>query len=137
MKEIRVLFVTIFVLFFSTCTTNETPVSGNSISEPITSLKQKIFAGDKDAYKKLKTMYLDHSPEDSLFWSLYMWNRYEHPEAALDVFRSITSAYINGDLDKFSTIDSTTQKLLYDYLNHAVEGGVLEAEELISEISKF
>lgn len=134
----QLLFILISgLLLFSSCSnraSNEAK-SLNAPSESITTLQKRVYNGDIDAYKKLKTIYLDYSPEQSLFWAMIMANKYDYAPAYLDVYYAMEGAYSRGGV-KFGKKDEMTRMFLIDYLNRASKKGEKQADQILLQLQK-
>lgn len=108
--------------------------SMNQPNRPIEEIQKEVFGGNIDSYVELKTIYLDYPPEEFLFWAILMANKYDYPEAYLDVFRSIIYPY--GSEYPFDKLDKRTKKIAMEYLLLASKKNVLEASEILKNMKK-
>ena len=107
-------------------------VSMNQVSNPLDSLKNKIFVnGDIDSYNELSIAYLEYPDEDFLFWALIMANKYDNAEAYLDVYYTLHDSYdcINNNLKE---MDEKTKDFALEYLQKSAEKGSSDAREIIT-----
>lgn len=109
--------------------------SMNQPSVSLEELQSEVYQGNVDSYLKLRTAYFDFSSADFLYWAMLMANRHDYGPAYLDVYHSLCDEYIGGDISKFNEIDSSTQRLMLEYLSIAKNKGVEPASEILSEIN--
>ena len=80
----------------------------------------------------MKIALLDYPPEDLIFWSLCMANKYNYFQANLDFYHSIIHAYENQGV-RFNAIDNTTKSMLKRRVKIAANSGIKEAKEILSK----
>lgn len=110
---------------------NKVEMSMNQYTNSETELKKSIlFNGDTSAYYKLRMSYLDYTfQEEFLLYALVMANKYDYPQAYLDVFSCLTDIYY----DDISKIDDKTARLAIEYLLQANEKEHHQAKEMVQE----
>ncbi len=96
-------------------------------------IREEATNGSIDAYNELSVVYLDCHAGEFLFFALLMANKYDYPQAYLDVFYSILYGYVGG-VEDFYKMDKKTQKLALDYLIAAKKKGVKEADEIYKQL---
>lgn len=94
--------------------------------------------GDTNCYNLIKKYDGKKShPSDLLFWSIIMANKYSYEKAYLDVFNLILDTYVDGDIEYYFDIDSTTQEFMIDFLDRAVSSNIVEAHKIKSNIDSL
>ena len=123
MKYIAILILLIFVSCNSNSETSESDVAEESLKSEI------MMRGNTKAYHALYTGYLRRSPEDILFWSMYMANKFDYALAYFHVFLSLKNS-VNPQFGSYSMMDYDykTRKMAMDYLHVAVEKQVENAQ---------
>ena len=110
--------------------------STNINSYSIEELKKKVWIkGDINSYIKLQATYRESSPEDFLFWAMFMANKYGYPKAYEDVYYSIEESY-SSDSAIFK-MDDKTRTFALDYLKLAAEKNDTSASDKINELKKM
>lgn len=125
--------ITIFLVF---ACSDRAERSINSPVESIRSIKSKVFKGDIISYNKLKTVYLDSSPEGFLFWAMLMSNRFNYADAHMDVYECVLDGYSREGLEGIGALDFETKEMLKKYLRRASDQGVLKANVILIELEK-
>jgi len=98
------------------------------------SLKGRVWLGDADAYAKLQGDYRDYPPENFLFWSMYMANKYDYPYAHEDIFQTLVDTY-GGDSALYK-MDEKTRSFALSHLKIAAQKGDSSAIKLLQEIKR-
>lgn len=90
-----------------------------------------LLQGDTSAYSDLYTGYVnDAFPGESLYYSLIMANRYDHPQAYFDVYGTLAYELYPTVED----VDPETANLAIRYLLKAYAKGHPQAVELVDEL---
>ncbi len=90
--------------------------------------KAGIDSGDCDAYNKIALAYLmSYREADVYYYSLIMANKYNCPEAYLNMYRILTHDASTGDMILRSN-DKNTKNLAHYYLFKAKELGSSDAQ---------
>lgn len=98
---------------------------------PMEELKKRVRKGDIEAYGYLHTANLC-SPEDHIFWALFMANKYDFPQAYADVYFFLMDSYRCQDY-RLEKMDVGSRRLALEYLKLAAEKGHVQANEIIKE----
>jgi len=88
-----------------------------------------LHQGDTSAYKELKVIMLELPPEELFLWAYIMAEKYDYPQAYMDVFYTIL--WVNNDYEyyyfmdiKQSTMDEKMRTIALKYLKKAHKKGV-------------
>ncbi len=130
MKKIIVILLAISSLFGCGDSLNDNAISMNTANRSDAELRQLIIQkGDSSAYYELSTQYLDYGYQDFLFYALIMANKYNYPDAYMDVFDCLTTEYI----DSIEMMDEETAKMAVDYLFKAYDNNQNQAIEFVND----
>lgn len=110
-------------------------VSMNQPKRDITEIQDEVLAGNIQSYEKLKIIYLDYPSNSFLFWAMLMANKYDYPQAYLDVFYTLINSFVGG-IYGYRELDQRTKELALEYLTIASEKKVEEAEKMLIEIKE-
>lgn len=87
----------------------------------VNTLKNGTLNGDVDDYILLKKSFATSGfPEEILYYSLIMANKYNYVPANYDVYKSLSDFFVKQDL---GTIDNETYKFILSYLYYGCQKG--------------
>lgn len=127
------LGITAFFLIIVGCDKKKEEFSLNEPSRTYQELKKlALTKGDTIAYHELSIAYMD-SPNDDRFLNiaLIMANRYNIPEAYLDVYYFLTDYYHRKDFKNLDDLDDNTRALALAYLKKGAERGDKECQKIL------
>ena len=140
MKQ-NVIILVIF-LFLAACCQKKEKTLFSSMNQPLENPKELrkavIEKGDTSAYYSLFMMYLDFQyPEEILFYSLIMADKYNYPDAYFDVFSCLTDVnrYYEKDNDDWSldSLNNDLREMAVKYLIKAADKGHKQAKEVLED----
>lgn len=110
--------------------------SMNEITDKSDTLTRNIIErGDTESYDALMIYALDYPPDEFLFYTMHMANKYGYPQACMDLYHSISWKYEREGID-FKDIDSNTKRILKEYLQVAANQGHKQAKETLEDFDK-
>ena len=132
----RILLLTMVIIILSSCNYNNEKRKANDqngVKNHFTEWKTLVVnKGDTIAYKSLSKEYIDYPfPEEFLYYSFIMANKYDYLQAYFDVYICLTDIY-NSNIEK---IDNATANLAIEYLLKAYQKGHLQAKDIVESHS--
>ncbi len=133
MKKIAITLLIILVSIGCSKRNEDKTIPINYVPTSEALLKKKIIEnGDTVSYETLSTSYLDNpQPEEFLFYSIIMANKYNYPQANFDVYWHLTLLFA----DSINKIDKRSADLAIMYLLEACKQGHHQARDIVEEYS--
>ncbi|MCG2618201.1 hypothetical protein LZZ85_28155 [Terrimonas sp. NA20] len=97
-------------------------------------LDRALEKGDKKAYNKVSNyFFMRDKYEDFLYAAIIMANKYQSPEAHLDVYKILNGTRSQG---KLSNLDSNSKRLAVYYLLRSYELGLDNSKIIVNQLFK-
>lgn len=120
MKKLFLLVLLSFFIILS-CKQNDEVHTMNDVIDNVDSVRSKVlFQGDTNAYELLRIESLDSRPEEFLFISMIMANKYNNKMAKKDFAHYLIDCHIMNGISK-NKIDKKTKELILQYDSKAFD----------------
>jgi hypothetical protein len=88
--------------------------------------ERALSQGDTSAYDQLSLEYMDSPDNTFLYTALVMANKYEYPQAYMDVYSCLTDLAHQKEGTELDSLDARTRSLALEYLALGAKKGSKE-----------